>query len=118
MKRSILILALLCSACGSFQLGYVRPQQGQSRELMNTDMMYCKGEAEGAARGGAQGFENRLLAATIVGAPAAQSREIDAQREAYRACMVNRGYEYLGTDAKVAQATNPALPKSTQFRMP
>ncbi|MEX3922685.1 hypothetical protein AB4Y36_01480 [Paraburkholderia sp. BR10936] len=111
--------ALLCTACGSFQLGYVKPSQGQSRELMNSDMLFCKDQAKTESESGGNQATEFLLGATLVGYPAARQHNIDNQRAAYRVCMEQRGYEYLGTEPPARQATNPSqLNRSALFHLP
>ncbi|MHA6845827.1 hypothetical protein [Ralstonia syzygii] len=104
--------SLLGAGCGSFQLGYVKPTQGQNRELMQSDMMFCKDQAKTESESGGNQVTEFLLGFTIIGYPIGRQHNIDNQRASYARCMRDRGYDYTPPteDASGAPQHVPASP--------
>jgi hypothetical protein len=89
-----IIVALLCSACGSYPLGYAKGEQGQTHQQFQVDMLTCKDEAATAANTSERQAQAFALGATLVGYPVAIHQIRQNTREAYGACMTTRGYKY------------------------
>lgn len=99
MKIIALSLALLCGACSGFTLGYVDHPQGKSADDRQLAMLVCKDQASAAMQKGGQQIGQFLLGFSLVGYPIAIQRERDIQRDAFAACMGERGYSVKpGTD--------------------
>ena len=92
IRRTIISLALLCGACSSFTLGYVERQTGKTDDDRALAMLVCKDQAAQAMQQGAQQVGQFLLGFTVVGYPIALQRERDVQRDAFAACMSDKGY--------------------------
>jgi len=86
--------ALLCTACGTYPLGYSQGRRGQTKEQLQLDMLTCKDEAHNAASSGDRQAGAFLLGMTIVGVPLAYELEKQKTREVYGTCMQARGYTY------------------------
>jgi hypothetical protein len=73
MRRTILIVLLACgvTACGTFNLGNVRPQAGKTSEQQQLDTLTCKAQASLAVNSAGRETGDFLLGMTIVGAPVA-----------------------------------------------
>ncbi len=97
METTLVIIgaALLCSACGTYQLGYSKPEQGQTKEQFQLDMLACKDEMH-QATANSTGLQAKqfLLGASLIGIPAGIELGKQKSREAYGACMTARGYKY------------------------
>lgn len=96
MKKYIALAIVLvtASACGTFQLGYSKPQRGQTQEQMQLDMLTCKDQAYMAASSSERQAGAFLLGLTIIGTPLAYELDRKTQREVFGGCMQARGYEY------------------------
>ena len=92
---AIIVAALACSACGTYQLGYSKPEQGQTKEQFQLDMLTCKDEMHLAAANSTElQAKQFLLGATIIGYPMALELGKQKSREFYGQCMTARGYKY------------------------
>lgn len=107
--------AMLCTACGSFQLGNVRPLQAQSKEQMQLDMLTCKDQAFMEANSAGHQAGAFLLGLTIVGAPVAYELDKSTQREVFARCLAARGYTVTPPDdaPKQASALQPSMGQPT-----
>ena len=95
MKKTIAaIAAITLVGCGTFQLGYVRPSNGQTKEQMQLDMLTCKDNARNAAGTSERHAGAFLLGMTFIGTPLAYELDRAKQREVYGECMQARGYSY------------------------
>lgn len=91
-KIAVLTATLLCTACGTYNLGNVYPQAGKTKDQQQLDTLTCKDQAHIAARSGDRQVGNFLLGMTIVGAPVAIELEKTKSREVFAKCMQERGY--------------------------
>jgi hypothetical protein len=117
MRRTML-LALLTfgvAACGTFNLGNVRPQIGKTSEQQQLDTLTCKDQANLAANSAGRQTGDFLLGLTIVGAPVAYEMDKAKQRQVFADCMHARGYVMTAADgssipasATAAEMSNPA----------
>lgn len=94
LKIVSIVVVLLCSACGTYQLGYSKGQQGQTPEQLQLDMLTCKDQARNEANSADRQAGAFLLGMTLVGVPLAYELEKKKSREVYGTCMQARGYEY------------------------
>jgi hypothetical protein len=114
MRRTTL-LALLTfgvAACGTFNLGSVRPQVGKTSEQQQLDTLTCKDQANLAANSAGRQTGDFLLGLTIVGAPVAYEMDKAKQRQVFADCMQARGYVVTlpdGSTTPSAVAANPIL---------
>jgi hypothetical protein len=95
-----LALALACSvtACGTFNLGNVRPQVGRTAEQQQLDTLTCKDQANLAVNSTGRQTGDFLLGMTIVGAPVAYEMDKAKQRQVFADCMHARGYVVTAPD--------------------
>jgi hypothetical protein len=91
---SIIGAALLCSACGGYQLGYAQGAHGQTQAQFKLDQLTCKDEATTVANSAERQAQAFALGATLVGYPIAIHQVRQHTREAFGACMTARGYKY------------------------
>lgn len=91
-KIAAVAIPCLCAGCGTFQLGYVQPQAGKTKDQMQLDMLVCKDEAHTAANTPGRQAGAFLAGMTIVGAPIAIEAEKTKQREVFTSCMGAKGY--------------------------
>lgn len=101
-RLALLTIPLLCTACGTFNLGNVHQQAGKSKEQQQLDTLTCKDQARLAANSSERQAGAFLLGLTIVGAPVAFEMEKSKQREVFTNCMQERGYAI--TPAKNGQS--------------
>jgi hypothetical protein len=116
MHRTILIALLMCgiTACGTFNLGNVRPQAGKTAEQQQLDTLTCKDQANLAVNSAARQTGDFLLGMTIVGAPVAYEMDKSKQRQVFADCMQARGYVVTPPDGAApspaaAAAISPTL---------
>lgn len=91
---SMIAAALLCSACGSYPLGYSQGQHGQTKEQFTLDQLACKDQATAVANAPERQAEAFALGATLVGYPVARQQIQQHTREEFGSCMTTRGYKY------------------------
>jgi hypothetical protein len=114
MRRTILIVLLACgvTACGTFNLGNVRPQSGKTSEQQQLDTLTCKDQANLAVNSAERQTGDFLLGMTIVGAPVAYEMDKNKQRQVFADCMQARGYVVTAADGATvttaAAAPSPA----------
>lgn len=89
---ALLAVTLLCTACGTYNLGNVYPQAGKSKDQQQLDTLTCKDQARIAANTGERQAGSFLLGMTIIGTPVAWELEKAKSREVFTACMEQRGY--------------------------
>jgi hypothetical protein len=107
---------LMCSiaACGTFNLGNVRPQSGRTAEQQQLDTFTCKDQASLAVNSAGRPTGDFLLGMTIVGVPVAYEMDKAKQRQVFADCMQARGYMVTLADGSstkvptVAATPNPA----------
>lgn len=95
MKKLILLACVALAGCGSFPLGTSFPQQGQTRSVMDQDILVCKDHAKDEANTDARVAGSFIAGLTIVGAPIAIAEERRKQREVFAQCMTDRGYRVV-----------------------
>ncbi len=100
MRRTIWLVLLACgvTACGTFNLGIVRPQAGKTSEQQQLDTLTCKDQANLAANTTGRQTGDFLLGMTIIGAPVAFEREKAKERAVFADCMQARGYVVTPAD--------------------
>lgn len=91
-KVVILSTVLLCTACGSYNLGHVRSQPGKPLEQQQLDVLVCKDQAKVAVSSAERQAGNFLLGMTLIGAPVAYESEKSAARAVFTQCMRTKGY--------------------------
>src|ERR1700722_19764472 len=81
-KSTMLLLVFACcvTACGTFNLGNVRPQAGKTAEQQQLDTLTCKDQANLAVNSAGRQTGDFLLGLTIVGTPVAIEREKAKER--------------------------------------
>jgi hypothetical protein len=112
MRRTTL-LALLTfgvAACGTFNLGNVRPQVGKTSEQQQLDTLTCKDQANIAANSAGRQTGDFLLGLTIVGAPVAYEMDKAKQRQVFADCMQARGYVVTAADGSGREPAQRTLP--------
>jgi hypothetical protein len=105
--RGTMLLALLTfgvAACGTFNLGNVRPQTGKTAEQQQLDTLTCKDQANLAANSAGRQTGDFLLGLTIVGVPVAYEMDKAKQRQVFADCMQARGYVVTAADGSSAPA--------------
>jgi Short C-terminal domain len=110
-RLSILILPLLCAACGTFPLsGNTYGPPGKTQDQHQMDILVCKDQAKLAANTTARQTGAFLLGLTIIGTPVAFELEKAKQREVFAQCMTARGYRVDPPEAQnQAAATKPPV---------
>lgn len=93
LKLSLALLVILCTACGTFNLGNVHPQISKTHDQQQLDTLTCKDRAHLEASSGGRQAGAFLLGMTIVGAPLAFELDKAKQREVFTTCMHERGYD-------------------------
>jgi hypothetical protein len=119
MKTKIALLFLFTlTGCGTFNLGYVKPQVGKSPDQQALDILTCKDSARLATDAASNQVANFLLGMTIVAAPLAFESDKAKQRSVYKECMSAKGYEVIPADDDTT-ADNSSAPKApaTQVRI-
>jgi hypothetical protein len=66
-KLAMIVAALACTACGTYQLGYVKGQNGQTQSQVQLDMLTCKDQARLEANSAGRQAGSFFLGMTIVG---------------------------------------------------
>lgn len=113
MCKSIWLAVLVCAvtACGTFNLGNVRPQPGKTAEQQQLDTLTCKDQASLAINSAGRETGDFLLGITIVGAPVAYEMDKAKQRQVFADCMQAHGYIVTPVDgARTATAARSAAP--------
>jgi hypothetical protein len=107
-KAIVLALLFACglTACGTFNLGNVRPQVGKTAEQQQLDTLTCKDQANLAVNSTGRQTGDFLLGMTIVGAPVAYEMDKAKERQVFADCMNARGYVVTPADGA---APTPAL---------
>jgi hypothetical protein len=121
MHRTILIVLLLAcgvSACGTFNLGNVRPQAGKTAEQQQLDMLTCKDQANLAVNSAGRQTGDFLLGMTIVGAPVAYEMDKAKQRQVFADCMQARGYVVTSPDGSAPTSAHSTTPTSVAAAPP
>jgi len=110
MRKTTLLALLMCSiaACGTFNLGNVRPESGKSAEQQQLDTLTCKDQASLAVNSAGRQTGDFLLGLTIVGAPVAYEMDKAEQRQVFADCMHARGYVVTAADGSSIPARTMA----------
>jgi hypothetical protein len=110
MRRTTLLALLTFGvvACGTFNLGNVRPQVGKTSEQQQLDTLTCKDQANLAANSAGRQTGDFLLGLTIVGAPVAYEMDKAKERQVFADCMHVRGYVVTAADGSSIPAPNIA----------
>jgi hypothetical protein len=93
------------SGCGTFSLGNVEPQAGKTADQEQLDILACKDQAHDAAASAGEQTKEFFLGLTVVGAPAAYESGKDKQREAFKTCMMAKGYVVKAAPDKAPDTT-------------
>jgi hypothetical protein len=109
-RRIFLALLLTCglAACGTYNLGNVRPQVTKTADQQQLDILTCKDQASLAVNSAGHQTADFFLGLTIVGAPVAYENDKTKARQVYADCMQARGYVVTLPDAKNPTASTPA----------
>ena len=93
MKRLVVVAALVCAACGTFQLASnVHAPPGRTKDQMQLDILTCKDQARLETDKAENQVKDFLLGLTIIGAPIAYEKDKATQRDVFAKCMADRGY--------------------------
>jgi len=112
IKIKIAFLFLLTlTGCGTFNLGYVKPQAGKTPDQQALDILTCKDSARLATDAASNQVANFLLGMTIIAAPLAFESDKAKQRSVYKECMNARGYEVIPADDDIT-AGNSSVPQA------
>lgn len=95
MKLALILACAALAGCGTFPLGTVYSDAGQTPQQRETDMLVCKDRARTEANTDARAAGSFLAGLTIIGAPIAIQAEHDKQREVFAKCMTERGYRVV-----------------------
>lgn len=90
-----LLLCLLLAGCGTFPLGSVYADQGQTPQQREQDILVCKDRASTEANTQARVAGSFVAGLTLIGAPIAIQAEKDKQREVFAKCLTERGYRVV-----------------------
>jgi hypothetical protein len=92
MKTLVVVAALLCVSCGTFQLGNVHVPADRTKDQAQLDILTCKDQAHLETDKAENQVKDFLLGLTIIGAPVAYEKDKATQREVFAKCMGDRGY--------------------------
>jgi hypothetical protein len=95
MNSKILLLLLVAcgvAACGTYNLGNVRPQPNRTADQQQLDMLTCKDQANLAVNSAGHQTADFFLGLTVVGAPVAYANDKSRARAVFANCMQARGY--------------------------
>ena len=81
----------LCG-CATFNLGTVKPQADRTADQQQLDTLTCKDQAHLAAEAPGEQTREFLLGFTLIGYPLAIMDDRNTQRQAFTACMTEKGY--------------------------
>jgi hypothetical protein len=121
-------IALECQhtshACGTYNLGNVRPQANKTADQQQLDMLTCKDQASLAVNSAGHQTAGFFLGLTVVGAPVAYANDKARARAVFADCMQARGYVVTlpgesvpPTSTAAATATPPPVPSLDQLAM-
>lgn len=103
------------TGCGTFDLGIVYPNGGQSIAQRDSDMAVCKVKAFEAANSKERQVGNFVAGLTIIGAPLAIEEEKRLQRRIFKECLEEKGYTVEPPkDKKVAESTSYSAENSKE----
>jgi hypothetical protein len=102
------------AACGTYNLGNVRPQANKTADQQQLDMLTCKDQASLAVNSAGHQTADFFLGLTVVGAPVAYANDKARARAVFADCMQARGYVVTspGQSApavSTAAATTPSV---------
>lgn len=101
-----MFLLFSLTGCGTFNLGYVKPQAGKTSDQQMLDTLTCKDQARLSTETAGKQVGDFLLGMTIIGAPMAYELDKKNKREFFKNCMNAKGYEVIpADDDSTAQAT-------------
>jgi hypothetical protein len=69
LRLALISLPLLTAACGTYNLGNVRPQATKTADQQQLDTLTCKDQASLAAKSAGRQTADFFLGLTVVGAP-------------------------------------------------
>jgi hypothetical protein len=96
MRSTVTIIACLAlTGCGSFPLGTVYPEKGQTQRELDTDLLFCRDWAKNETNTSTRIAGSFLAGLTIIGTPIAIQSAHDRQRELFAQCMAQRGYRVV-----------------------
>jgi len=99
IKVAIGIFVLITlTGCGTFNLGYVKPQAGKTPDQQMLDTLTCKDQARLATETAGKQVGDFLLGMTIIGVPMAYELDKKNKREFFKECMNTKGYEVIPAD--------------------
>jgi hypothetical protein len=113
-SKILLALILTCgvAACGTYNLGNVRPQANRTADQQQLDTLTCKDQASLAVNSAGHQTADFFLGLTVVGAPVAYANDKARARAVFADCMRARGYVVTlpnesGPTTSSTVATNP-----------
>jgi hypothetical protein len=86
-RLTLLSLSMLTAACGTYNLGNVRPQPNRTADQQQLDMLTCKDQASLAVNSAGHQTANFFLGLTVVGAPVAYANDEARARAVFADCM-------------------------------
>jgi hypothetical protein len=125
-KKTLLALLLTCgvAACGTYNLGNVRPQPNRTADQQQLDTLTCKDQASLAVNSVGHQTADFFLGLTVIGAPVAYANDKARARAVFADCMQARGYlvtlpgkSVPPTSTAAATTTPPSVPSSDQLAM-
>jgi hypothetical protein len=125
-SKILLPLLMTCSlaACGTYNLGNVRPQPSKTADQQQLDMLTCKDQASLAVNSAGHQTADFFLGLTVVGAPVAYANDKARARAVFGDCMQARGYVVTlpgqsapPTTTAAATSTPNPIPSADQLAM-
>ena len=125
-SKTLLAVLLTCgvAACGTYNLGNVRPQANKTADQQQLDTLTCKDQASLAVNSAGHQTADFFLGLTVVGAPVAYANDKARARAVFADCMQARGYVVTSpgesvphTTTAAATTTPPTVPNSDQLAM-
>lgn len=94
------------SSCGTFPLAQVTGTPiGTTAAQRETDVLYCKDQANLRVNSASNETGNFLLGLTIVGTPIAFEKDKTMERNAFANCMTARGYQVTMPNGSIMRPT-------------
>jgi hypothetical protein len=83
LRLALISLPLMTAACGTYNLGNVRPQANKTADQQQLDMLTCKDQASLAVNSAGHQTADFFLGLTVVGAPVAYANDKVAVRRPF-----------------------------------
>jgi hypothetical protein len=124
--KIFLPLLMTCgvAACGTYNLGNVRPQPNRTADQQQLDTLTCKDQASLAVNSAGHQTADFFLGLTVVGAPVAYANDKARARAVFADCMQARGYVVTSpgqsvppTSTAAVATTPPPVPGLDQLAM-